>query len=83
MPIRARHKLEAGHAAWSPLVRSPDIGPVVGVMSGAPWGFSSLPDDLTEEQLAAIPVLVSVDSLVIEELSDAEADAFAAALDYS
>lgn len=45
----------------------------------APLGVASLPDDLTEEQLAAIPVLESVDSLVIEELSDAEADAFAAA----
>ena len=48
----------------------------------APLGVSSLPNDLTEEQLAAIPVLKSVDSLVIEELSDAEADAFAAALDH-
>jgi len=48
----------------------------------SPLGVASLPEDLTEEQLAAIPILESVDSLVIEELSEAEADAFAAALDH-
>ncbi len=39
-----------------------------------------LPSDLTEEQLAAAPVLTSVDALLIEELSVDEDDAFAAAL---
>ena len=57
------------------------IGRLVGSVSHARLGVSSLRDDLTEEQFAAIPVLESVDSFVIEELSDGEADAFAAALD--
>lgn len=46
-----------------------------------PHGTSRLPSDLTDAQLAAAPVLWSIDSLVIEELSDDEDDAFAAALD--
>ena len=37
--------------------------------------------DLTDDQLAAAPVLTSVDTLVIEALSAAEDEAFAAALD--
>jgi hypothetical protein len=48
---------------------------------GAPHGTSLLPADLTAEQLAAAPVLASVDALVIEDLDDVEDDAFAAALD--
>jgi hypothetical protein len=44
-------------------------------------GASRLPSDLTDAQLASAPVLGSIDSLVIEELSDDEDDAFAAALD--
>lgn len=43
-------------------------------------GMALLPSDLTEEQLAAAPVLTSVDALLIEELSVDEDDAFAAAL---
>lgn len=46
-----------------------------------PHGTALLPRDLTEEQLAAVPVLGSIDTLLIEELSDDEDDAFAAALD--
>lgn len=63
--------------------------PYMGAVSNAahdtgnrPHGVASLPDDLSKEQLAAVPVLESGDSLVIEELTDAEADAFAAALDH-
>jgi len=40
-----------------------------------------LPDDLTEEQLDAAPVLASIDTLLLEDLSEDEDDAFAAALD--
>ncbi len=47
----------------------------------APHGTSLLPADLTEEQLLGAPVLESVDSLVIEDLTDEEDDAFAAAVE--
>jgi hypothetical protein len=40
-----------------------------------------LPGDLTDDQLAAAPVLASADALLIEDLSEDEDDAFAAALD--
>jgi hypothetical protein len=40
-----------------------------------------LPADLTDDQLDAAPVLDSIDSLRIEELSEDEDDAFAAALE--
>jgi len=46
----------------------------------APHGISLLPADLTEDQLAAAPVLASIDALLIEELSEDEDEAFAAAL---
>jgi hypothetical protein len=46
----------------------------------AAHGTSLLPSDLTEDQLAAAPVLASIDALVIEELSEDEDNAFAAAL---
>lgn len=46
----------------------------------APHGTALLPSDLTDEQLAAAPVLASVDALLIEELSEDEDEAFAAAL---
>lgn len=42
-------------------------------------GTSWLGQDLTDDQLGAAPVLGSVDDLVIEGLTDAEADAFLAA----
>jgi hypothetical protein len=47
----------------------------------APHGTSLLPADLTDDQLEAAPVLDSVDSLLIDELSEDEDDAFAAALE--
>ena len=46
----------------------------------APHGTALLPNDLTDEQLAAAPVLASIDALLIEELSEDEDEAFAAAL---
>jgi hypothetical protein len=46
-----------------------------------PRGTSLLPRDLTEDQLSGAPALVSVDALLIEELSDDEDEAFAAALE--
>lgn len=45
-----------------------------------PQGADLLPRDLTDEELAAAPVLVSLDALLIDELTDDEDDAFAAAL---
>jgi hypothetical protein len=47
----------------------------------APHGTTRLPSDLTDEQLAAAPVPASIDALLIEELSEDEDEAFAAALD--
>lgn len=46
-----------------------------------PQGTSLLPPELTPGQLAQAPVLASIDVLLIEDLSDDEDDAFAAALD--
>jgi hypothetical protein len=43
-------------------------------------GTALLPGDLTDEELAKAPVLESVDTLLIEELSEAEDHAFSAAL---
>jgi len=48
---------------------------------GSSHGTALLPSDLTDEQLANAPVLASIDSLLIEELSEDEDEAFAAALD--
>ena len=45
-----------------------------------PHGADLLPRDLTEAELVAAPVLVSLDALLIDELTDDEDDAFAAAL---
>jgi hypothetical protein len=47
----------------------------------ASHGTSLLPADLTDDQLDEAPVLDSIDSLLIEDLSEAEDDAFAAALE--
>jgi len=47
----------------------------------APHGTALLPGELTEDQLAAAPVLTSIDTLLIEELSVDEDEAFATALD--
>jgi hypothetical protein len=45
-----------------------------------PHGTSLLPRDLDERQLAAAPVLPTLDALVIDDLADDEDAAFAAAL---
>lgn len=45
-----------------------------------PHGTSLLPADLTPEQIAAAPVLEDVGALLIEDLTDDEADAFFNAL---
>lgn len=47
----------------------------------APHETSLLPADLSDVQLDAAPVLNSIDALLIEELSEDEDDAFAAALE--
>lgn len=46
----------------------------------APHGSALLRSDLTDDQLAEAPVLASIDNLLIEDLSEDEDDAFAAAL---
>jgi hypothetical protein len=43
----------------------------------APRGTSLLPADLTDDQLDAAPVLASIDSPLIEDLSDDDASAAA------
>ncbi|MGH3848306.1 MAG: hypothetical protein ACRDRT_01110 [Pseudonocardiaceae bacterium] len=45
-----------------------------------PHGTSLLPPDLTEEEVAAAPILASLDALVIEDLTDDEYELFVAAL---
>jgi hypothetical protein len=45
-----------------------------------PHGTGLLPRDLTPEEIDAVPVLTSLDQLLIEDLTDEEADAFAAAI---
>jgi len=47
----------------------------------APHSTALLPSDLTEAQLDAAPVLSSADTLLIEDLTDDEDDAFATALE--
>ena len=55
----------------------------VQIMSDAapPAETTGLPRDLTEAELEHAPVLESVDELLIDDLTDVEADAFYAALD--
>lgn len=48
---------------------------------GTAPGTALLPADLTADQLASAPVLPSLDTLLIDDLTDDEDDAFAAALD--
>ena len=48
---------------------------------GNAHGTALLPADLTPDQLASAPVLASLDTLLIDDLTDDEDDAFAAALD--
>lgn len=45
-----------------------------------PLGVGPLPPDLTLDQLAAAPVMRSIDALLIEDLDEDEDEAFAAAL---
>jgi hypothetical protein len=45
-----------------------------------PHGISLLPRDLTADELTSAPVLASIDTLLIDDLSDEEDDAFAAAV---
>ena len=45
-----------------------------------PQRLALLPGDLTEEQLLAARVMVSIDALLIEDLDEDEDEAFAAAL---
>lgn len=45
-----------------------------------PRGTGLLPADLTPDQLASAPTMSSVDVLLIDDLTDDEDDAFAAAL---
>ncbi len=47
----------------------------------APHDTALPPSDLTEDQLAAAPVLTSIDTLLINELSEDEDEVFATALD--
>lgn len=47
---------------------------------GVPQGTSLLPRDLSEDELTAAPTLATADVLLIEDLTDAEDEAFAAAL---
>jgi len=47
----------------------------------SPRGVLGLPPDLTADELAAAPILGSLDALTIDDLTDEEADAFFAALD--
>lgn len=60
---------------------------MVGVSTAAgrhderPQGTALLDSDLTQDQLAAAPILTSADVLVIQALSEDEDEAFAAALD--
>lgn len=46
-----------------------------------PHGTSLLARDLTPEELRAAPVLVSLDDLAIDDLTDDEYDAFIAAIE--
>lgn len=48
---------------------------------GTGRGTTVLPDDLTQDQLASAPALKSLDTLLVDDLTDDEDDAFAAALD--
>jgi hypothetical protein len=45
-----------------------------------PTASALLPRDLTADELTSAPVLASIDTLLIDDLSDEEDDAFAAAV---
>lgn len=48
--------------------------------SEGPHGVSLLPPDLTEDELNAAPILVSADTLLIDDLTVDEDESFTAAL---
>lgn len=56
------------------------VSDAAGRQDEPPHGIALLPGDLSEDQLSAAPVLMSIDALLIEELSEDEDEAFAAAL---
>lgn len=58
-----------------------DVSDAVRPSGETPHGASLLPADLTDDQLDAAPVLDSIDSLLIDELSEDEDNAFASALE--
>lgn len=66
--------------ALSRLTYGVTMSNAVGDAREVPHGTSLLPNDLTTEQQAAAPTLVSVDALLIEELTDTEDEAFASAM---
>lgn len=57
-----------------------DVSDLARNSDDAPKGTSLLPRPLTDNELAAAPVLASADALLIDDLTDDEDDAFAAAL---
>lgn len=58
-----------------------DVSDAVRPSREAPHGTSLLAADLTDDLLDAAPVLDSIDALLIDELSEDEDEAFAAALE--
>lgn len=82
---RARRSIVADHPAFVSRGQRPrrNLGGVSNAAqdrSDVPHGTSRLPRDLTVDELAAAPVLAALDALLIDELSDEEDNAFAAAL---
>jgi len=57
-----------------------NVSDAVHQQAGRPRGAGLLPPDLTEQELAAAPVVASADALVIDDLSAEEYEAFVAAL---
>ncbi len=56
------------------------VSDAAGRQDEPPRGTALLPGDLSEDQLSSAPVLTSIDALLIEDLSEDEDEAFAAAL---
>jgi len=57
-----------------------DVSDAARDYGAGPSGTSLLPPDLTADQLASAPILLSLDALRIEGLTADEFEAFAAAL---
>jgi hypothetical protein len=66
--------------ASSPGITIANVSDAARVPDGDARGVSLLPRDLTHAQLTGASTLASVDLLLIDDLSDAEDDAFAAAI---